>query len=469
MTTEIPKINSMEAPKVMPPTPEVVAPVEPTSEALTHEVNTEVQGFKNETQTALDTANNSAGLSVEDEEAVKKETGVEDELKALDAEAENIAKEELAGVAPGGTTVNEVPMESNKQTSEQIREARRMEIVDGLKKEWEKQNGPMEVPLSPKEIEASRQMAEKLGQDKWLTSRMTDQASEFFFDYKGMGKNSIPSQAEKILIEKYPEYAQKPREASAEVPKPPVESNIKSDAPVVSTEDLSKKALDLEQDSTLAQYAGDHETAKKLDDESKAIKEVIGENAKKVEEKEPEPVKAEIKKNENEPYSEEFVDNIRGLYKGEQARLEKLGFSGQDLQTKLAVYKKETLEPMLEAELAKIEAKKAEETKSLEDKPEEDKKVNTESKIEGKVFSRESKENKIRKVSFEEWKNTLPIAHAGRAESYQKLNPTYYIDDKGMHFVVYEDGGEKQADLLYVNKHGRGYINEMDPKTIEKN
>ena len=36
--------------------------------------------------------------------------------------------------------------------------------------------------------------------------------SEYFFDHRGMGKNSVPGRADKILAARYPEYAEKAKE-----------------------------------------------------------------------------------------------------------------------------------------------------------------------------------------------------------------------------------------------------------------
>jgi hypothetical protein len=58
-------------------------------------------------------------------------------------------------------------------------------------------------------------------------TKMTDAANEFYFDHKNMGQNSVPTQAERILLKRFPEYAttipehsmQLPERATTEVPK----------------------------------------------------------------------------------------------------------------------------------------------------------------------------------------------------------------------------------------------------------
>lgn len=88
-----------------------------------------------------------------------------------------------------------------------------MGIVKELEKEWETKNGPMDRPLSEREIEKNKEMARLWGKE-WdgRTTQLTEAASEYFFDHRGMGKNSVPGRADKILAERYPEYAEKAKE-----------------------------------------------------------------------------------------------------------------------------------------------------------------------------------------------------------------------------------------------------------------
>ncbi len=104
--------------------------------------------------------------------------------------------------------------EVEQQTPEELKEERRIKIIKELEKEWEKTHGPMERPMTETEIEETRKWEERYGLPvSGRTTTMTDAASEVFFDHNGKGKNSIPSRADIILAERFPEYAQ-PEEQS---------------------------------------------------------------------------------------------------------------------------------------------------------------------------------------------------------------------------------------------------------------
>jgi hypothetical protein len=167
----------------------------------------------------------------------------------VQAEAEQIAgeaKSEIASVAekPQPEKVAEV----KEKSPEEIKEERRMGIVKELEKEWETKNGPMERPMTKAEIEGTKSW-EIINGRKWDggTTRMTDAASEFFFDHRGMGKNSVPGRADKILAERFPEYAQKTRQplqneqkkAEEEIPKAEL-VKIKYEAEETSTGKLTE-------------------------------------------------------------------------------------------------------------------------------------------------------------------------------------------------------------------------------------
>ncbi|MBI5421441.1 MAG: hypothetical protein HZA35_04005 [Parcubacteria group bacterium] len=113
---------------------------------------------------------------------------------------------ESPSLKPEAVLVTEV----KEKISEELKKERRMEIIKELEKEWEIKNGPMERPLSKKEIEENRYRAERFG-ETWdgRTTQMTEKANEFFFDHRGMGKSSVPSRADKMLAERFPEYAEK--------------------------------------------------------------------------------------------------------------------------------------------------------------------------------------------------------------------------------------------------------------------
>lgn len=114
--------------------------------------------------------------------------------------------------------ITEAMESSSPLTPEELREKRRAGIEKELKDEWEAKNGPMEKPMTETEIGGAK-LWDIIRGRTWDggTTRMTDAAGKFLFDHEGMGKNSVSSRAEKILIERFPEYADKPIEA-AEAP-----------------------------------------------------------------------------------------------------------------------------------------------------------------------------------------------------------------------------------------------------------
>ena len=159
----------------------------------------------------LESSISSMNISPETLDSTKQEFGLDAKLQEVQAEANQIASEaksEIASVAekPQPEKVAEV----KEKTPEEVKEERRMGIVKELKKEWETKNGPMDRPLSEREIEKNKEMARLWGKE-WdgRTTQLTEAASEYFFDHRGMGKNSVPGRADKILAERYPEYAEK--------------------------------------------------------------------------------------------------------------------------------------------------------------------------------------------------------------------------------------------------------------------
>lgn len=159
----------------------------------------------------LESSSLSMNISLETFDSTKQEFGLDAKLQEVQAEAEQVAgeaKSEIASVAekPQPEKVAEV----EEKTPEEIKDERRIGIVRELEKEWETKNGPMERPMTKAEIEGTKSW-EIINGRKWDggTTRMTDAASEFFFDHRGMGKNSVPGRADKILAERFPEYAQK--------------------------------------------------------------------------------------------------------------------------------------------------------------------------------------------------------------------------------------------------------------------
>lgn len=162
----------------------------------------------------MESSISSMNVSPETLDSTKQEFGLDEKLQEVQAEADQIASEaksEIASVAekPQSEKVAEV----KEKTPEEIKEGRRMGIVKELEKEWEAKNGSMERSMTKAAIEGTKSW-EIINGRKWDggTTRMTDAASEFFFDHRGMGKNSVPGRAAKILAERYPEYAEKAKE-----------------------------------------------------------------------------------------------------------------------------------------------------------------------------------------------------------------------------------------------------------------
>lgn len=203
------KTNTIENNEV-PLSPEVFEQLEISSEDFCSSMDDENKVFKNETTTEIENANNTINLDQESFQKVKEKSNIESELAAIDKEAEIILEEAKSEVA-------DFDLEVKEKTPEEIKESRHTEIAQEIEKEFKKNNGPMYRDLNQKEIEANKQMAKLWGKE-WdgSTTQMTEAASEFFFDHKGKGKNSVPDQANKILNERFPEYEANERGVSVE-------------------------------------------------------------------------------------------------------------------------------------------------------------------------------------------------------------------------------------------------------------
>lgn len=99
----------------------------------------------------------------------------------------------------------------NQEMAELMRDARRDAIIEELEAHYEANFGPIDIPLTPKEIEDAKARAASDGRE-WdgLTTKLTPAGSEFYFDHAGGGVNSVPNQAERILQERFPEYRDEP-------------------------------------------------------------------------------------------------------------------------------------------------------------------------------------------------------------------------------------------------------------------
>lgn len=227
-------------------------------------------------------------------------------------------------------------------------------------------------------------------------------------------------------------------------------------------------------------------SAEKIDEiqkESGIVEELkaIEDEAEKVVQEKSVNTKAEENKEEELPYSKDFIKNIQNLYFQEQSRLEDLGVSGQTLQVRLGEYKKRILEPMLEKESEENETKNSDKTNSVEKKEEQlavnktpvdsreevasDANENTGGEIVEKKVN--NMEGAIKEVPYEEWKKTLNPKLLPNAKEYENLRPTYFVDDKNNHFVAFNEGGKKIVDKLYLNENNRVYVMPVDPLSIE--
>ncbi len=159
----------------------------------------------------LESSSSSMNISLEMFDSTKEEFGLDAKLQEVQSEAGQIASEarsEIASVAEEPEL--EKSVEVKQQTPEEIKKGRRMGIIKEIETEWEAKHGPMYRTLSEREIEHNKVMA-KLWHKEWdgSTTQLTEQANEFYFDHRGMGKSAVPSKADKILTERFPEYAPK--------------------------------------------------------------------------------------------------------------------------------------------------------------------------------------------------------------------------------------------------------------------
>lgn len=156
----------------------------------------------------------SINVSPETFDSTKQEFELDAKLQEVQPKVNQVASEAKSKIASvAEKPESEKSAEVKQQTPEEIKKERRMGIIKELEKEWETKNGPMERPMTKAEIEETKSW-EIINGRKWDsgTTRMTDEASEFFYDHRGMGKNSVPGRADKILTERYPEYREKVKE-----------------------------------------------------------------------------------------------------------------------------------------------------------------------------------------------------------------------------------------------------------------
>jgi hypothetical protein len=156
------------------------------------------------TQTSIDAVRGSLGLSSSDEIApsVKIET---ESLDKLNQQKDELNKE----------IQDDKSFKEEKKNPEKLRDERRMAIIKEIEKQWEIKNGPMERPLSEKEIADDKYRAELFGK-KWdgRITTLTTAGRDFYFAFNG--GVSVPAQADVILTERFPEYAKNNTQAGVE-------------------------------------------------------------------------------------------------------------------------------------------------------------------------------------------------------------------------------------------------------------
>ena len=130
------------------------------------------------------------------------------QLGILDQEGRQVISDTRAQVIGSVQPEQNVPETAPEQTPEELRTERLKAIINEIEEGWEKKNGSMERPLSKREIEERRYRTEQFGQ-KWdgATTKMTERATDFYFGTGG--GDSVPAQANRILSERFPEYAEK--------------------------------------------------------------------------------------------------------------------------------------------------------------------------------------------------------------------------------------------------------------------
>lgn len=221
-----------------------------------------------ESEKRIESSAQSVNMSAESLATARQEYGIDEQLQEIQNEANQIATEAKTEIAATtGESQPEKVAEVKEQTPEELREERRMAIVKELEKEWETTHGPMDRQLSQREIEKNKEM-DKLWGREWdgRTTQMTDAASEFFFDHRGMGKNSVPSRAEKILAERFPEYAKKQEEKQTQPKEEP--AKIPENQPVPKTQERTPQATNTpaEKLSGIFEQAGIESKVVKIED-----------------------------------------------------------------------------------------------------------------------------------------------------------------------------------------------------------
>lgn len=72
----------------------------------------------------------------------------------------------------------------------------------------------------------------------------------------------------------------------------------------------------------------------------------------------------------------------------------------------------------------------------------------------------------IKEVDWCTWKDSLPQVHWNAINAFRDLSPSYYINDKGEHLVIYTEDGERLARKLYIVANNAGISGEIDISEI---
>lgn len=89
-------------------------------------------------------------------------------------------------------------------------------------------------------------------------------------------------------------------------------------------------------------------------------------------------------------------------------------------------------------------------------------------KTRNEIFAMNSEivKDNIKEVDWHTWKDSLPQVHWNAINAFRDLNPSYYINDKGEHLVIYTEDGERLARRLYIVANNAGISGEIDISEI---
>lgn len=76
--------------------------------------------------------------------------------------------------------------------------------------------------------------------------------------------------------------------------------------------------------------------------------------------------------------------------------------------------------------------------------------------------------NTINRVEYKDWKDSLPQVHWNAINAFRDLNPIYFMDSNGDHYVIYTEDGKRQGRKLHIVANNAGISSEINPSEIEK-